>query len=386
MAGAGRPWRIGHACCRIHAKGFDKQDRLLPHAGSGTGPGFLSVFIHHHGSTTMTQAAPRVVGIGNAVVDVIAPVEDRFLTKHDIHKGTMTLVDQTRSRQIYESMPPATMASGGSVANSMAGVASFGGSAGFIGRVCDDELGRFFVHDMRAVGVSFDVPPVSEGDDTSRSMILVSPDAQRSMTTYLGASTQLERSNLDHTLIRETDFLFLEGYLWDSEKPREAMAEAASVAREARTSVAFTMSDPFLADRYRDEIRAFLPGYVDILFANEVEITSLYRVNTVGEALELARKDVQTAIVTRSEKGCVVMHHEETWRVPAERVSQLVDTTGAGDQFAAGFLFGLSKSLPLPDCARLGAIAAAEVISHVGPRPKVELATLIPPDIKAQLG
>ena len=333
----------------------------------------------------MSHIDPAVVGIGNAIVDVIATVEDRFLTKLDIHKGTMTLVDQARSREIFDEMPPATMASGGSVANSMAGIASFGGHAGFIGRVRDDELGEFFGHDLRTLGVSFNVPPVTEGDDTSRSLILVTPDAQRSMNTFLGASTALDSANLDHEMIRNARYLFLEGYLWDSEQPRQAMMEAATLAETAGTAVCFTMSDPFLADRYREDIRAFLPKTVDLLFANEVEITSLYQVNTLGEALEKARDDIETAVVTRSEKGCIVMHRGETLHMPAEPVSAVVDTTGAGDQFAAGFLFGLSKGLRLDACARLGVIAAAEVISHVGPRPQVELASLIPAEIKAMI-
>tara|TARA_B100001123_G_C15192797_1_gene980119 strand:+ start:268 stop:1260 length:993 start_codon:yes stop_codon:yes gene_type:complete len=326
----------------------------------------------------MTSAQPKVVGIGNAVVDIIAEVEDGFLTKHGVHKGTMTLVDQTRSRQLYESIPPATMASGGSVANTMAGIASFGGSAGFIGRVRDDEPGRFYGKDMEALGVVTPIAPASDGDDTSVSIILVTSDAQRSMNTYLGASTELNKNDIDHQMIQGADYLFLEGYLWDSEHPREAMMEAADVARTAGTTVAFTMSDPFLADRYRDDIRNFLPHSVDLLFANEAEITSLYMVNTLAEALDLARHDVDTAVITRSEQGCVAMHHGETVRMPAERVSKIIDSTGAGDQFAAGYLYGLSTGRNMADCARLGVIAASEVISHIGPRPKVPLKSLIP--------
>ncbi|MEO0392458.1 MAG: adenosine kinase [Pseudomonadota bacterium] len=326
----------------------------------------------------MTNAQPKVVGIGNAVVDIIAEVEPAFLTKHEIHKGTMTLVDQARSRAIYNAIPPSTMASGGSVANSMAGIASFGGSAGFIGRVRDDEPGRFFGKDMQAEGVFTPIAPAQDGDDTSVSIILVTPDAERSMNTYLGASTELNKTDIDHKLIQEAEYLFLEGYLWDSEQPRAAMIEAADVARTAGTVVAFSMSDPFLADRYRDDIRNFLPHSVDLLFANEAEITSLYKVNTLAEALDLARHDVDTAVITRSAAGCVAMHHGETVRMPAEKVDQVIDTTGAGDQFAAGYLFGLSTGKSIAECAKLGVIAAGEVISHIGPRPAAPLKTLIP--------
>ena len=321
---------------------------------------------------------PKVVGIGNAVVDIIAEIDEGFLSKHDVHKGTMTLVDQARARELYDSISGSIMASGGSVANSMAGIASFGGSAGFIGRVRDDEPGRFFGKDMQSAGVATPIKPAAGGDDTSVSIILVTPDAQRSMNTYLGASTELDKSDIDHALIQNAEYLFLEGYLWDSEKPRAAMMEAANVARTAGTVVAFSMSDPFLADRYRDDIRNFLPHSVDLLFANEAEITSLYKVNTLAEALDLARHDVDTAVITRSERGCVAMHHGDTVRMPAEKVSQVVDTTGAGDQFAAGYLFGLSTGKTMADCAKLGVIAAGEVISHIGPRPAVPLKSLIP--------
>jgi sugar/nucleoside kinase (ribokinase family) len=326
----------------------------------------------------MPKVQPKVVGIGNAVVDIIAEIDEGFLTKHDVHKGTMTLVDQTRSRALYEAIPAATMASGGSVANTMAGIASFGGSAGFIGRVRDDKPGKFYGKDMAKLGVVTPVAPATEGDDTSRSIILVTPDAQRSMNTYLGASTELNKGDLDHDLIKGAGSLFLEGYLWDSEQPRAAMIEAAAIAREAGTLVAFTISDPFLADRYREDIRAFLPRSVDLLFANEAEITSLYKVNTLAEALDLARHDVDTAVITRSEAGCVAMHKGETVRMPAERVSKIIDTTGAGDQFAAGYLYGLSVGKSMADCAKLGVIAAAEVINHIGPRPKTPLKKLIP--------
>ena len=326
----------------------------------------------------MTNAQPKVVGIGNAVVDIIAEIDPGFLTKHDVHKGTMTLVDQARARELYDNISGSTMASGGSVANSMAGIASFGGSAGFIGRVRDDEPGRFFGKDMGSIGVNTPVQPTPDGDDTSVSIILVTPDAERSMNTYLGASTQLDTGDIDHKMIQDAEYLFLEGYLWDSEKPRAAMMEAADVARTAGTIVAFSMSDPFLADRYRDDIRNFLPHSVDLLFANEAEITSLYMVNTLAEALELVRHDVDTAVITRSAAGCVAMHHGETLRMPAEKVENVVDTTGAGDQFAAGFLYGLSEGKSMADCAKLGVIAAGEVISHIGPRPHTPLKSLIP--------
>ncbi|MBV6634190.1 MAG: adenosine kinase [Alphaproteobacteria bacterium] len=326
----------------------------------------------------MTNTQPKVVGIGNAVVDIIAEVDEAFLSNHDVPKGVMNLVDQDRSRELSGAISNPTMASGGSVANSMAGIASFGGSAGFIGRVRDDEPGKFYGADMEREGVYTPIAPAQDGGDTSRSIILVTPDAQRSMNTYLGASTELNKDDINHALIQEAEYLFLEGYLWDSERPREAMMEAADVALTAGTVVAFSMSDPFLADRYRDDIRNFLPHSVDLLFANEAEITSLYKVNTLAEALDLARNDVDTAVITRSEAGCVAMHKGETVRMPAVPVANVVDTTGAGDQFAAGYLFGLSTGRSMADCAQLGVIAAGEVISHIGPRPAQPLKNLIP--------
>jgi sugar/nucleoside kinase (ribokinase family) len=329
------------------------------------------------------EAIYDVVGLGNAIVDVLAPVDDVFLNKLNIHKGTMTLVGLDQAGDIFEKMPPVSMISGGSVANTMAGLASLGGRGAFVGKVTNDQIGQFFSHDIQAAGVDFSTPIATDGPDTSKCLIMVTPDAQRSMCTYLGASTSLNVADLDQDLIESAQIVYLEGYLWDSPQPREALRQAATWAREAGRLVAFTLSDPFLMQRYREDFLEFIPSMVDVLFANEAEITALYQVNTLEEAIERVRGDVAVAAITRGADGSVVISGDDRYPVPAASVTKIIDTTGAGDLYAAGFLYGYSRNYRLDDCAILGGIAAAEIISHVGARPELTLSDLIPRDLSA---
>ena len=329
------------------------------------------------------EAIYDVVGLGNAIVDILAPADDAFLSKLNIHKGTMTLVDLDQASDIFEKMPPVSMISGGSVANTMAGLASLGGRGAFVGKVTSDQVGQFFSHDIQAAGVDFTTPMADDGPETSKCLIMVTPDAQRTMCTYLGASTSLSVADLDQGLIESAQITYLEGYLWDSELPRQALRQAASWAREAGRLVAFSLSDPFLMQRYRADFQAFIPEMVDVLFANEAEITALYQVNTLEEAIDRVRGDVAVAAITCGADGSVVIAGDDRYAVPAAPVDNVVDTTGAGDLYAAGFLYGYSRNYRLDECALLGGIAAAEIISHVGARPHLTLSDLIPRDLSA---
>lgn len=318
-----------------------------------------------------------VVGIGNAIVDVLSNAEDSFLAAQGLSKGSMTLVDMARAEALYGDMGPAQEASGGSAANTLAGLAALGGAGAFLGKVRDDQLGDIFRHDLRAIGVDYNTAPAGHGDPTARCLIFVTPDAQRTMATYLGASVAFGPEDLDLETVRAGKVLYLEGYLWDSEPAKEAFQIAAEAAREAGRKVALTLSDPFCVDRHRRSFRELVDGHVDLLFANEEEVKSLYEVDSFEEALTHAQGRVEVAALTRSEKGSVVLSEAGAQRVEAVTVGTLTDSTGAGDLYAAGFLYGYTRGHSLADCGHLGAIAAGEVVSHMGPRPARDLKALV---------
>jgi sugar/nucleoside kinase (ribokinase family) len=325
----------------------------------------------------MTATRYDVLGIGNAIVDVLARTDDDFLVAQKMPKGSMSLIDEPRAKAIYQAMGPATKASGGSAANTIAGVASFGGRAAFVGKVKEDELGRAFTHDIRAIGVAFDTPAAKDGPTTASCYIFVTPDGERTMNTYLGAAQNLSPADVIDNDIADSSITYLEGYLWDPTDAKEAFRKAAKVAHGAGRTVALTLSDSFCVDRYRAEfIELIKGGTVDLLFANEHELKSLYETGDFDAALEALKKDAKLGVVTRSEKGAVVVGSGKTDAVPVFPVQRVVDATGAGDLFAAGFLHGYAKGLPHADSARLGALAAAEVISHIGARPQKKLADL----------
>ena len=322
----------------------------------------------------MTTARYDVLGIGNAIVDVLARAEDDFLVRHGMRKGAMTLIDEARATGIYDAMGPAVEISGGSAANTIVGCASLGGRAAFVGKVKDDELGRVFAHDIRAAGVAFDTPPASDGPSTARCYVLVTADGERTMNTYLGAAQDLHPQDIDADAVAGAAITYLEGYLWDPKHAKDAFLKAAAAAHEARRLVALTLSDAFCVDRWRDEFLGLMrAGTVDLLFANEAELRSLYQTADFDSALAALRREARLAVVTRSEKGCVVVSRDQVLAVPACRVEHVVDTTGAGDLFAAGFLFGLAQGATHERAASLGALAAAEVIQHLGARPQASL-------------
>lgn len=324
----------------------------------------------------MSQTKHDVVGIGNAIVDIIGRCDDAFLTAHGAPKGHMRLVDAATVTKLYGAMGPAVEISGGSAANTMVGIASFGGRSGFIGKVADDEFGRIFAHDIRAAGVSFQTEPAKGGAPTARSLILVTPDGERTMNTFLGVSPELNQGEVDAELVGSAAIVYLEGYLFDQPAAKAAFRQAASLARKAGRRVALTLSDSFCVDRHRAEFLDLIRKEIDILFANESEITSLYQVKSFDDAARQARGDVGLAVLTRSAKGSVIMAGEKAVTVTPEHVRSVADTTGAGDLYAAGFLYGLSQEKPLDICGRLGSLAAAEVISHIGARPQTPLAKL----------
>ena len=325
----------------------------------------------------MTSTRFDVLGIGNAIVDVIARTEDDFLAKQKMRKGAMQLIDEAQAGAIYDAMGPAVEVSGGSAANTIVGVASLGGRAAFIGKVKDDELGRVFAHDIRAAGVAFATPPASAGPSTARCYVLVTPDGERTMNTYLGAAQDLHPNDIDADAIAAAQIIYLEGYLWDPPHAKEAFLKAAKIAHGSERDVALTLSDAFCVGRYRAEFLDLIrTGTVDIVFANESELHSLYETADFDIAVNALRNDVRLAVITRSEKGCLVVTREETDAIPASPIERLVDATGAGDLFAAGFLVGLSRGVDYRTAARLGALAAAEVIQHLGARPETSLKNL----------
>ena len=325
----------------------------------------------------MPEPRLDVLCIGNAIVDVIANAGDDFLAAEGLVKGSMRLIDADEAERLYGHMGPAHQVSGGSAGNTAAGVAALGGRAGFIGQVAPDQLGEFYRHDLTSTGVEFITPAADVGEPTARSMILVTPDGHRTMNTFLGAAQHLPKSALDEAQIREAAILYLEGYLWDPEVPRSAMMRAIEVAREARRQVAFTLSDTFCVDRHRDGFNQLLDGgRIDILFANQAEIEALAGVPHLESAVAAIAPKVEILVVTRSEDGALAIRGDDRADVPAERIDKLVDTTGAGDLFAAGFLLGSARGKSLENSLRLGAICAAEVIQHYGARPEADLRAL----------
>jgi len=328
--------------------------------------------------TGVTATTLDIIAIGNAIVDVISRAVDAFITSEGIDKGSMRLVDTETAEGLYSRMGPGIEASGGSAANTVAGIAALGGKCGFIGQVADDQLGRVFTHDIRSLGVQFDTPARSDEPPTARCLILVTPDAQRTMNTFLGASQFLPADALDPELIASAAILYLEGYLWDPEEPRAAMRKAIDIARSAGRKVAFTLSDAFCISRHRGDFRALIDdGLLDILFANEGEILSLTETDDFDAAVDEIAAKVPLLVVTRSEQGAIAVKEGQRFAVPAEPIDRIVDTTGAGDLFAAGFLAGQAQGRSVTDSLTMGAIAAAEVISHYGARPEADLKALV---------
>ncbi|MDE2377887.1 adenosine kinase [Bradyrhizobium sp.] len=325
----------------------------------------------------MADAKYDVLGIGNALFDVLVRTDEAFLARHGMTKGSMSLIDEARAAAIYGDMGPATEVSGGSAANTIVGIASLGARAAYVGKVKDDQIGRLYAHDIRAAGVAFQTAPAKDGPATGCSYILVTPDGERTMNTYLGAAQDLSPTDIDPSEVAASRIVYLEGYLWDPKNAKEAFVKAAGIAHDSRRKVALTLSDSFCVDRYRDEFLSLMrDGTVDIVFANESELHALYMTSDFDAALKQLRNDVNLGVVTRSEKGCMVVSAEESVAVPASPIAELVDTTGAGDLFAAGFLFGLARELPYRACGQIGALAAAEVIQHIGARPQVSLKEL----------
>ncbi|WP_375413592.1 adenosine kinase [uncultured Bradyrhizobium sp.] len=325
----------------------------------------------------MVQAKYDVLGIGNAIFDVLVRTDEDFLVRHGMTKGGMALIDEARALAIYGDMGPAVEMSGGSAANTIVGIAGLGARAAFIGKVKDDQIGRLYSHDIKAAHVTFATPPAADGPATGCSYILVTPDGERTMNTYLGAAQELTPGDIDPAEIAASSIVYLEGYLWDPKNAKDAFLKASTIAHDARRQVALTLSDAFCVDRYRGEFLDLMrKGAVDLIFANEAELCSLYQISDFDAALTQLRNDVALGVVTRSEKGCVVAVKDGVVSVPAFPIGKLVDTTGAGDLFAAGFLFGLVRGAGHENAGRLGALAAAEVIQHIGARPQVSLKEL----------
>lgn len=325
----------------------------------------------------MSTAKYDVLGIGNAIFDVLVRTGDEFLQAQGMDKGSMALIDEARAAAIYSAMGPATEMSGGSAANTIVGVADFGARAAYVGKVKNDQIGQLYVHDIRAAKVAFDTPAAADGPATGCSYILVTPDGERTMNTYLGAAQNLSPADIDPAQIAASSIVYLEGYLWDPKEAKDAFLKASKIAHENGRSVALTLSDAFCVGRYRDEFLDLIRSRtVDLVFANEAELQSLYETNDFDKALVQLRNDAKLAVVTRSEKGCVVASNDSTVAVPAFPIEKVVDTTGAGDLFAAGFLFGLVRGVNHEQAGRLGTLAAAEIIQHLGARPQTSLKAL----------
>lgn len=326
----------------------------------------------------MTEPRYDVVAIGNAVVDIIASCEEELIEELQLNRGGMTLIDEARADELYEAMGPAREVSGGSAANTLAGLATLGLQCAFIGQVTDDQLGKVFAHDIRATGIDFDTPARDGEPATGRVLIFVTPDGERTMNTFLGSGQFLPASALDEELIASAAILYLEGYLWDPEEPRKAMRRAIEVARNAGRKIAFTASESFVIERHGDDFRAMIEGgLIDILFVNESELATLTGNDDFDAGFAEVAAKVPVLVATRSAKGAVAQAHGEKAVVAAQPIEKVVDTTGAGDQFAAGFLSGYAKGAPLQDCLTRGAIAAAEVISHYGPRPEADMKAMM---------
>lgn len=329
----------------------------------------------------MSKSILGVVAVGNALVDVLAQTSDAFIAeqtdKHGMQKGAMTLIDEARALELYNAMSNGVETSGGSAANTMAGFASFGGQGGFIGKVAQDTLGDIFKNDLRSLGLRFETQPLAVGAKTGRCLILVTPDAQRTMNTFLGASVELGPDDIDINLIASAQITYLEGYLFDRAPAKAAFIKAAEAAHATGHRVSLTLSDPFCVGRHRDDFQQLVEHHVDLLFANEEEIKSLYQQDNFEDALKALGGKVEIAAITRSEKGAVILNEGKRYDIAAAPVSKVIDTTGAGDQFAAGFLYGFTEGKDMQTCGKLGALAAAEVIQHIGSRPATALSSLI---------
>ncbi len=325
----------------------------------------------------MIEKKYDVLGIGNAIVDVVANVDAAFIRDAGLSKGTMTLIDADQAASLYDRLPPSTESSGGSAANTIACLASLGAGGAYIGKVRDDQLGEIFRHDIRAQGVNFDTPAATDGPGTARCMVLVSEDADRTLQTYLGACVGLTPSDVDETVVSQSDITYLEGYLWDPPEAKKAFVRAAEIAHQSGRRVALSLSDPFCVDRHRDAFRDLVNDHVDVVFANEEEILSLYQVDTFEKACDAIKGSCEIAALTRGEQGSVIVSGSDTVSVDAAHVDSVIDTTGAGDAYAGGFLFGLTQGQSLQRCAQIGGVAAAEVISHFGARPACDLAALV---------
>src|SRR6202022_2246262 len=325
----------------------------------------------------MTEAKYDVLGIGNAIFDVLVRTDESFLAAHGMTKGGMALIDEARAAAIYRDMGPAVEISGGSAANTIVGVANLGARAAYVGKVRDDQIGRLYTHDIRAAGVAFETAAASDGPATGCSYILVTPDGERTMNTYLGAAQELMPGDIDSAQVAASSVIYLEGYLWDPKNAKEAFVKASTIAHDAGREVALTLSDSFCVDRYRGEFLELMrSGTVDLIFANEAELHSLYQTSDFDTAVKQLAKDVNLGVVTRSEKGCIVVAKDGITAVPAFPIDRMVDTTGAGDLFASGFLFGLARGAGHENAGRLGALAPAEVIQHIGARPQTSLTAL----------
>ena len=325
----------------------------------------------------MAESKWDVVGIGNAIVDVLAHADDAFIAAQGMSKGAMNLIEADRAEALYKAIGPAVEQSGGSAANTIAGLASLGGKGAYIGKVAQDQLGDIFAHDLKAGGIHFEISRLIGGAPTARSFILITPDSQRTMNTYLGACVALTPDDIDEATIAGGEVLYLEGYLWDRTEAKQAFLKAARLAHKAGRKVALTLSDSFCVARHHESFLDLVNNHVDILFANEAEIVALYRTTDFDGALKVVRDLGKTAALTRSAQGSVVLDAKEIHVIPAAPVAKVVDTTGAGDLYAAGFLYGLTHKLGLAKAGLIASIAAAEVISHVGPRPQVPLSGLI---------
>jgi sugar/nucleoside kinase (ribokinase family) len=323
-----------------------------------------------------------VVCIGNAIVDILAQVEEPFIGRHGLVKGAMTLIDDRRAESLYAAFPPGVECSGGSAGNTAAGVARLGGKVAYIGKVHDDQLGRVFAHDIRAAGVHFGTALAIEGPPTARCLVAVTPDAQRTMNTYLGACLSLTADDIDEKVVANADITYLEGYLWDPPAAKVAFRRAMDISHKAGKMVALTLSDSFCVERWRDEFRDLVENHVDILFANEAELLSLYQAERFDDALQKVRRQVQIAALTRSEKGSVVVSGEDIHVIDAIRIGPVLDTTGAGDLYAAGFMYGLTQGRDLGTSGRIGSVCAGAVIAQIGPRPQANLAQLVAQHVK----
>jgi sugar/nucleoside kinase (ribokinase family) len=353
--------------------GFVRRESLAPGRAI---PYSLGCCDRKEGDIRMPNSRFDVVGVGSAIVDIIARCDDAFLEAYGLPKGHMRLVGASEAERLYGQMGPAVEVSGGSAANTCAGVASLGGRAGFMGRVANDPFGGIFAHDIRSIGVNFENPPASDGAPTARCLILVTPDGERTMSTFLGAAAEFSSDELRQDLIESARITYLEGYLFDPPAAKTAFHEAACIAAAAKRKVALSLSDAFCVERHRAAFRSFIKGGVDIVFCNESEALALYETSSLDDACAALRQECELAVVTRGEHGSRILTVDESIDIAVDPIDHIVDTTGAGDLYAAGFLFGFSTGRDLRACGRLASIAAAEVVSHIGPRPEVSLSWL----------